>query len=78
MYAFSFQNAEDPFDFDADPDPGSALKKWIRIQLSRFNAFLNEQKCSTFFSLFLFFFAENEPSDFRDYEAFYHRSFVNN
>ena len=27
MYAFSFQNAEDPFDFDADPDPGSALKK---------------------------------------------------
>ena len=32
-YLLAKTSAEDPFNFDADPDPGSAPKKWIRIQV---------------------------------------------
>ena len=34
-------SAKDPFPFDADsnPDPGSALIKWIRIQITNLQIF---------------------------------------
>ena len=69
-------SAKDPFNFDANPDPGSALEKMdpdpnllFKIYWFFFNSYEEE-----FFSLL--FKQLDEP--FRENDIFYNFSFINN
>ena len=51
-YEINKTSAYNLFNFDADPDPGSALIKWIWIQIQRMNAILEEKTTFLFFAQF--------------------------